>query len=474
MRDEFGPTPGAFAEADEEADEEADRGGDPPPPDGQHDRRRARGRAGRPGAARGRASGGAPRATATRVVLTLLALAGVATVLRIGSHAPSSATPPAPTPAPTAPIATPVSTLAPGLGWIPAGPPDATAITFAPGAPDIGYSCGAARPSSQDAPAAIRVYESGDRGATWRPLDSPALGVSCDLSVDPTDARDVFLLASSCPACTPALPLGLYRTRDGGRDWAAWPLPPYPSGDTYGVAALRWTWAGSAFFISLDVFGPSGSTGLVASVAGRPFRWLDGGLFAGQPPDASISSLVATRTALYVLLSTPTECPPECGRVLLSRDLGSVWSPFAPTFRGHVVYLLQDQVSADGATLFGMILAGGGWDDPLAARTYVRSSDDGASWEPLPAPPGHLLIFRLYDPPDRRIYADLDDGVEPRSLPPGVYALAAGAAAWTFVAPQPGGGQGWLAIARDEGGHATALWAGANPPLQPGLEYHTP
>jgi hypothetical protein len=97
--------------------------------------------------------------------------------------------------------------IQPGEGWIPAGPSEAQHIVFAPSAPNVAYTCGAPGFSSETYPVPIAIEISSDHGSTWHYSQTPALGVQCDVTVDPTDAADVALAAiadSTGRSATPA------------------------------------------------------------------------------------------------------------------------------------------------------------------------------------------------------------------------------------------------------------------------------
>ncbi|HEY7356955.1 MAG TPA: hypothetical protein VH590_10835, partial [Ktedonobacterales bacterium] len=137
----------------------------------------------------------------------------------------------------------------PGPGWTLAGPQYASSIAFAPGAPETAYACGVEQATgSQLVP--IRVGISRDYGHTWQMFSTPAVGVSCNLSVDPTNARDVLLIVSPDNQCASPAASKLYRALDGGEQWSRWSLPPQDSDQSPALLCAQWAWVGSTLYIA--------------------------------------------------------------------------------------------------------------------------------------------------------------------------------------------------------------------------------
>ncbi len=380
-------------------------------------------------------------------------------------------------------VQTPV--LQPGDGWIPAGPSEAQHIVFAPSNPAIAYTCGAPGFSSMTNPVSIAVEVSYDHGNTWQLSKTPALGVVCDITVDPTDAADVTLAAitespdrTATPAAITPSALELYRSLNGGENWRPWPLPTSAEGRTARFTWTSWAWAGATLFAAPYAAGERGYTRLAASVQRKPFAWVQqNGLFAGAPSDAGINDLFGTQTTLYVDLYSQSQCGgsgDNCRRIMWTHDNGASWSQFTGQFQGRRIYPLQFQASG-GRSLFGVALDP---TDPTGeARTYLRSEDDGVTWRPLVSPPQSLYIGQIVQVPDGTTYADLGPFPGADSVQPGIYALATSATSWRFVAPDPGGYES-ISVTWNEQGHALALWGGAtlpgsnHPPV--GLATHAP
>jgi hypothetical protein len=375
------------------------------------------------------------------------------------THTPSGEGTPQPTPLPT---------VVWGRGWTPAGPVEAQRIIFAQSAPAVAYTCGAPTLNSLAQPAPIVVQVSLDRGHTWRPSLTPATGVECDLTVDPTDARDVVLAALPPPTSQPFSSdaavdaVALYRSFDGGATWQPWPLPTAPDGARY-FTVLRWAWSASALFVAPLALGDASYHRLAASIGRQASSWVNQrALFAAAGPDnAGIVGLVGTAQALYVLIYSEP-CAIVCRQAMRSADGGTSWSRFAPSYQGDAVILLA---GAGESVLFGQILdfaAATPASGASAGARFVRGRDSASAWEALPTPPGELVLAEGWELPDGRVYAALDPFAGDSLASPGLYALAPDASFWTFVAPYPAGGPQSLAISWDDEGHALSLWGAAN------------
>ena len=358
-------------------------------------------------------------------------------------------------------------------GWNPAGTAAAQDIAFAASAPALAYDCGAPTLSPSFTPVPIAVATSRDGGRTWHALPSPGTGVTCGLTINPTNALDVVLMVSPSSTFVSA-PIALYRSGDGGQHWQRQPLPPRLGGQSGGAEYAWWAWSGGSLFLAPYFPGTAAYTDLAASVAGGPFAWVqEHGLFHGAAPGDSINLLLGTPNTIYaVLTSSQTSCVSACTRILASSDDGVSWSSYLPTFQGHPVNLLW--ADPDGRTLFG-----GYFDDPgEAAGKYVYSIDGGASWRPLTSLPRHSIASSIFSTPNGTFYAVLDTNPEspPGTILPGVYRLAPDTSTWTFVAPQIADGSGPVVVSWDATGHPLALWSNIHASIadgiQPGLQRH--
>lgn len=358
-----------------------------------------------------------------------------------------------------------------GQGWSLAGPGYASMIAFAPSAPATVYTCGMLKPS-EGWSVPISVGVSYDAGRTWQTLSTPASGGSCDLTVDPTNAQDVMLLASPpcSEGCAAPQPSKLYRTFDGGKHWSLWSLPPVGAHQSAELSDAQWMWVGATLFLAPYLVGDTGYVRLAASVDRQAFIWLKTKrLFAGAPTDATINELLATSATLYIQMSSQVNCPPTCIWFMQSSDNGASWSRFKPMFQGQPVYLMG--TGGDGRTLLGE----NGEQSNKPDRTYLRSVDGGNTWEALPSLPEGLLAGFIAAAPDGSVYAAFDKNFlnATNAAPLGIYEAVTGAMAWRYAAPLPAGR--WFTVAWDANGHPVALWGRAyTNPLLSGMARHQP
>lgn len=381
--------------------------------------------------------------------------------------------------------------MARGTGWTIAGPRWAQTIAFAASAPRVAYTCGVPAPGATGGPTTLAVGMSRDSGHTWRTYTTPAAGAACDMTVDPSDPRDVMLVANADPF-TNTKPLTLYRSLNGGSTWTSWPLPPRANGGRTVFFAYQWAWVttpqiGQRSILYLAPYFPDGSiyVWLAASVAGQPFTWVaQHALFPGQPPDGGVAALIAAAGALYMVLRTRTDCPPTCTDVERTTNGGMTWSKLVLSFEGSAVALI---VSADDV-LFGRVAA----NTPGTSAEYVYSTDSGTDWNVLTTLPTFLTAQEILRAPDGTLFALLDAVVD-NDLndegQPGIYVLAPDSPHWRFVAPLSGGALAdWhidgpfmasdppIALNWDESRHVAALWGAAYGQavdgIHPGIEYY--
>ncbi len=356
----------------------------------------------------------------------------------------------------------------PGPGWSQAGPHSASSIAFASSVPTTAYTCGPQSPSSgQLVPLIVGVTR--DAGLIWQTLSTPATGMSCNLTVNPTNVQDVVLIASPANQCASSQSSVLYRSLDGGAHWSIWPLPSPGPNQSAVMLCYQWVWVGSTLYIAPFLPEDVAYARLAASVAGQAFVWVQPEDFlTGAPSYAGINALFATGSTLYVELTSQT-CIPTC--YWFSRETAAGWSRFAPTAQEQSVMLLG--TGADSQTLLGEIVD----EAPPDRHTYLISTDGGATWRALAPRPDLLVAGAITAAPDGAVFAafeqdpDSPTGEQGTTASVGIYALAPGASAWQYAAAIPPGLE--FVVAWDAAGHPTALWAQVDPnALFAGLERH--
>jgi hypothetical protein len=168
--------------------------------------------------------------------------------------------------------------------------------------------------------------------------------------------------------------------------------------------------------------------------------------------------------------SDPADCGDNCLVIKRSSDRGAAWTIFQPYYHGQHVYLLDQFVSiADGQTLLGQLYPG----QSGTTHRYLRSSDGGATWRPLPPLPGDLLILTAASTPTGITYVETwNFGIA--TATPAVYRLASGSRSWILVGALPESGLP-LIISWDTKGHPLALWSSSGSfETTTGLAIHTP
>ncbi|HEX9035954.1 MAG TPA: zf-HC2 domain-containing protein [Ktedonobacterales bacterium] len=384
------------------------------------------------------ASGAAVAAALVLVALFASLLARRAGSPTLGGGTPgTTATTGAPTPSATA---TQVPAQAPP-GW-----------KFSQGlgtsmAPDIAFALSS--PSSAyaytETAGAIVVYVSQDRGQTWRSLGTATTGQnSCDLSVDPTNARDVLLI------CTPAASSGftVLRSLDGGVTWTR----PHVDVSVNCYGGSGWAGPTPLLAFSLCDSGGGSQTQILASVDRGPFTRLDVNGKLGGTVVGNIPLLGGSATAMYVqtgYMQFDSSGAQMNETTLRSDDGGKTWAPVSFSAGGTRIHLLT--MTPDGQTFVGV------YD---GAPTHLALSiDNGRSWRSLPAGPDGVPSFNdVLVAPDGAIVAvssrlALLDNPDPR-----FFYLPAGASAWSSPFNMPANAYP-RALAVDSSGHPTALWA---------------
>jgi photosystem II stability/assembly factor-like uncharacterized protein len=246
--------------------------------------------------------------------------------------------------------------------------------------------------------AAIEVWKSGDRGATWAPTSPGPEGVRI-LRVDPTTATTVWAGADT----------GLFRSTDGGASWMLVLDRPW-------IAALA----------------VSQSPGIVfaGSLGYGGFRTTDGGTTWALLPGLGVPNIPTGLVAIDVesLAIDPTDAKRVVASVRLDL-IGVLLPPFPP-------YLFR---SADGGDSWltshevgGLLVAAPSSPGVFYTTDYGgvvrRSADGGATWAPLTTLESVLEIADLaVDPDDPTIlYAATPFGVQRLTADPTTLALGSG------------------------------------------------
>ena len=374
---------------------------------------------------------------------------------------------------------TPIPTIPAGQGWTPAGPPWADWIVFAPSAPGTAYLCGTPGNSDPNRQVPVSLARSQDAGSTWHSWTTSLRAGGCGVDIDPTNAHDLLLEVWTCGiSASVSCPAQLFRSLDGGHSWRFAALPPAPPGSSSSPDVEEFTvaWQGSTLFVSPSPAGAQPQTLVAVSVAEGPFVWVNQqALFAGLPAGSQLNILFANTVGVFVDFGAPS----SGARTILTKvstDAGATWSVFQPQYQGKKVQLVDQGVRlADGHTLIGEVQSG----QNANTGGYVTSTDGGATWTPIAAPPGFLLIRGLVSTPTGAYYAEMTNPDGSATAVPGVYRLAPGTSTWVLVGALPLTSGGPLAVSWDEQGQPLALWSIALTPSTPtsnlaGLVTHTP
>jgi hypothetical protein len=419
-----------------------------------------------------------PWLRARSLALTAILVVVVAGVILQPLRQPSGASGTHP---PTAPP-TPAPTIPAGQGWTPAGPPWAQWMVFAPSAPGTAYLCGTPGNTDPNRQAPVSLALSQDAGSTWQSWTTALRAGGCGVGVDPTNAYDLLLEVWNCGSssgnsASGSCPAQLFRSLDGGHSWHLAAFPPAPAGASAGRSEeFNVAWQGSTLFVSPSPAGTEPQTLVAVSVAEGPFVWVNQtALFAGLPAGSQLNTLSATTGGVFVDFSGASS---GASTILtkVSTDQGATWSVIQPQYQGKQVQLVDQWVSlADGHTLMGEVVSG---QDPNTGR-YVTSTDGGATWTPLAAAPGFLLMRGLVSTPSGTYYAEMTRPTGDATAVPGVYRLAPSTSTWVLVGALPLASGGPFAVSWDEQGHPLALWSIAETPSTPtprpaGLVTHTP
>lgn len=363
------------------------------------------------------------------------------------------------------PTALPTPTMTPlpfpFPGWKQAGPP-AVNIGYAPSNPRDGYACGPVAAAGQVGP--IMVYASSD-GANFTHAATPLTGGFCELSINPTDPRDVLLTASSAEYVSGGSPVLTYaRSVDGGQTWHTLPLSNQDGNWMLSSTA----WLGNTLYGTLQkndltsatpTGGYSGvlATGLVASVAGGQFQAVAPvKLLPGLASTTTIPAVFSNGYTFYAYLiaqscQTELRCP-----YAKTTAAGAAWSTIS--FTKGSLSVSDVRFAADQRTLIGITTSLPG--------SYVISTTSGATWQNLPQLGPDVFIISniaiLYSAPDGTIYLNSEFADVA-----GFYALAPEGSQWKQVIH--GATPDILAVQSDAPGHGMVLWAAHDPNPNAGI-----
>ena len=369
-------------------------------------------------------------------------------------------------------------TIPAGQGWTHAGPAWADWMVFAPSAPGTAYLCGTPGNTDLNRQAPVSLALSQDSGSAWQSWITSLRASFCVVDIDPTNAHDLLLEVFPCISSSASCSGQLFRSLDGGHSWDLVVFPPAPAGSSSGpIEEFTVAWQGSTLFVSPSPAGTEPQTLVAVSVAGGPFVWVNQkALFAGLPAGSQINNIYANTKAIYADFVGPSSSSTILTKV--STNQGATWSVFQPQYQGNPVELVDQGVSlADGHTLLGDVVTG----QDATTGGYVTSTDGGATWRPLAAPPGDLRIMGLVSTPSGTYYAEMTSANGEATAVTGVYRLTPGTSTWVLVGtlPLPSGSAGPLAVSWDEQGQPLALWSIALTRSTPtitvtGLITHTP
>jgi hypothetical protein len=235
----------------------------------------------------------------------------------------------------------------------------------------------------------------------------------------------------------------LYYTLDAGTHWKqALSASDTPS-STFG-------WVGTTLFVDTAPSGtpPSRTQNLAASANGAPFTW------TSFP--VPVDGIFSDAGALYVLGRSSGPCSATnsgCDDLYRSTNLGASWTHLTPIYNGNNVGV--EAFAAGGSAFLGYDVRA--FSGP---NTYpmVRSTDGGATWEPLPGfAAGMQASTEALMTPDGTVYVDVfSDGSSQQQS--GIYRLTPGTSTWALVSPAVPATVHLVMVSWDAGGHPAALW----------------
>ena len=197
------------------------------------------------------------------------------------------------------------------------------------------------------------LWQSSDRGVSWRLLNSPLCGGRGDFAV----FDETVVLNAGWETRT------VYRLDDGAAAWQA--LGPVPAIDNPWEQPLVCSVAGDS--VTAILVGDTTFQTVISDNGGQ--TWQRGAIW---PYKLSNPSLQAGSDR-PLLVAWIDRSPPR--RMLLSADRGATWHERAPYAGMGVLAAVQTPT-----TLYVTTAA------PAGSPRFLRTTDAGLSWEPLPAP----------------------------------------------------------------------------------------
>jgi Putative zinc-finger len=414
-------------------------------------------------------------AVAAVLVVSLVAAGFVALLVRHsqpGRHATPTPTPtPMSTATPVTPTATPPSGGTPASWTVVTNTPSrTTSVQFAPSNPSVAYLCADDGPPAAPLTSTSRLYKSTSGGQAWQrvtgaptlhpvppPPQQPAPLAGCRVFVDASDANDVFLQQTEIEpvGASFAIARALWRSRDGGLTWRQ--LTSLDRTDGFEQLAVLGT----------RLIGrPHPSVGGVAacdpSVKPTAYSYImgsdDGGVTwhnLGQSIESQGYSphdfAVAGNTLFAAADTIPTnQCDYHITSALWrSTDGGNSWGKV--TAPAITIGLPSFTPKAAGSGYYGVAWSSSGANSNNFTPLY--SSDSGATWTALPAPPPLNAGYSLpVVAPSGAVLMDGDGGLNNDS----VYVLRPGDAtpAWSVYAPGSSGQ--WQIVS---GAAGATLWS---------------
>jgi hypothetical protein len=331
------------------------------------------------------------------------------------------------------------------LGWARAGAPRPDAIAVAPGSPGTLATCTDA--SGQSGQGLITLSVSTDDGGSWQTQETGIPLARCfALAISPATPRSIALYAGTCRSDCGQGYERLYLSTDAGGHWKQ--VTPLPDGDTGAVFG----WVGTTFFANAAPNGtPTAATQFLAVSR-------DGVHFAWTSLPAAPQQLFTSRSTLYVVAGSTASCTTAagvCTDLYRSTDLGISWSRITPTYGGNNVGVVA--LVPASTTLLG-----------FDARAFagpniypiLRSTNGGATWQPLPNAPGSLQADTDAPAvtPDGTIYVTFCCASGGSDAATGIYRLSPGGTTWTLVSPVAPVQVRLVAVSWDTRGHPSKVW----------------